>query len=127
MKFLNLFFDFIQIYLLPIIMIIISIVSRYIKSTNINSSNGYSSPYAKKSQEVYDYAQEIAPKILMRYALISSFLIATFQLLLIIIPSLEYKIIYTFSNYFFVILFFFFLSVEKELRKNFNKDGKYLN
>ena len=127
MKFISLFLDFILIYLLPIIMIIISIFSRYKKSTNLNSSNGYSTPYAKKSQEVYNYAQEIAPKILMRYALILACLIFILQLLLITIPSLEYKMIYTFSNYFFIILLFFFLSVEKELRKNFDKDGKPLN
>ena len=56
--------DVISIFLTPIIILIVAKVSVK-RPSKYNSGVGYCTPYAKKTIEVWDFAQRLAPRIMI--------------------------------------------------------------
>lgn len=69
----------IQLFIMPITLILLGILLNFKTFHNIGG-NGYASPFSKKSQETWLFAQQVAPKIILKNGLIL-FLIITYELI----------------------------------------------
>lgn len=120
MKFVYFIMDIILVYLVPIILFVLGIYLKKSPVKKISSSEGYCTPYAQRSQETWEYAQSIAPRIMIKVSVISSVFITLFQLAPII-SSIEYESISSIcKNSWLIILPTYFIIVEKLLRDKFN-------
>lgn len=109
-----------EILLIPFILILLG-VTLHFKKYNTIGSNGYASPLSIKSQEAWLFAQQIAPKIILKNA-VTLFLIT----IVLSIANTELNLInknfeetiYTIDIAFLIIIY---ATVESRLRKKFPK------
>ncbi len=93
--------------------IVLGVLLKKFPVKKISKCSGYSTPTSRKSQEVWDYAQVIAPKIALNMGLILFLVMAVLTLLNL---TLE-KITITIN---FISLFIYFAIVEGQLKKKFS-------
>lgn len=124
MDFIYFITDNILVYLAPIILFTLGFWLKKRPVKKISSSEGYCSPYAQSSQETWTYAQNIAPRIMIKVAVISSVFITLFQLVTIE-NYIEHKTIATIcENSWIIILPTYFIIVEGLLRYKFDVKKK---
>lgn len=126
MNIITFIFDLMFIYLIPIILFIIGGGLSCKQSKEINSSNGYSSAYEKKSKQVWSYAQKVAPKIIKKYAIILGVFI-TMLLAVSLLTPLEYRTVYLLCTDVWIMivsLIIYIMAVERKLRIKFDNKGR---
>lgn len=105
----------------PIILISLGFMLR-LKPIKTIGSNGYSSPFSKKSQETWDYAQNIAPKVVLFYSFILLLTISSLNLISVLCKSLYLQGLFTSVNIGFTLFIIF--KIELKLRSKFNDLGE---
>ncbi|CEO28029.1 SdpI family protein [Paraclostridium sordellii] len=106
----------IQLFIIPITLILLGVLLKF-KPFHKIGGNGYVSPFSKKSQETWLFAQQVAPKIMLKNGLILFLITIVFSMFhtVLNINNLE-GIIYTIS---FIFLIITYELIESKLRKNF--------
>ena len=108
----------IQLFIMPITLILLGILLNF-KTFHKIGWNGYASPFSKKSQETWLFAQQVAPKIMLKNGLILFLITIIFTMfhtvLNININNLK-EIIYTIN---FIFLIITYELIESKLRKKF--------
>ncbi|MGL5068283.1 MAG: SdpI family protein [Sarcina sp.] len=111
--------DVISVFLTPIILLVVAKANGK-KPSKYNSGVGYCTPYAKKSVEIWDFAQRLAPKVMIQCAKISFMIIVVLQMF----KDIE-GINSICMNIWIVILPMYFIIMELKLKKEF--EGKIEN
>lgn len=119
--------DIMLVYLTPIILVIIGGWLKKKPVKKISYSEGYCTPYAQRSQEVWEYAQNIAPAIMIKVAAVSSGII-TVILLISMFGYKDYKeMVSLCANSWMIISPAYFIIVEMLLRRRFSVSSKVKN
>lgn len=106
----------IQLFIIPITLILLGVLLKF-KPFHKIGGNGYSSPFSKKSQETWLFAQQVAPKVILKNGLILFLITIVFSMFhtVLNINNLE-EIIYIIS---FIFLIITYELIESKLRKKF--------
>ncbi|CEO34641.1 Uncharacterised protein [[Clostridium] sordellii] len=106
----------IQLFIIPITLILLGVLLKF-KPFHKIGGNGYSSPFSKKSQETWLFAQQVAPKVILKNGLILFLITIVFSMFHTVvninINNLK-EIIYTIN---FIFLIITYGLIESKLRK----------